>query len=203
MKNKNILLSIVFGLLFVVILILVVFSKTTNFDQVIYDIIISLRSPFFDTFFTTITKFGNTIMIVLIVSMFILMTRNRYGVFLAICAVDSVILNTLVKLAVTRERPQGLRLISQGGYSFPSGHAMISVCVYGYLLYLAITKIKNKVLKYGVSILLFLVILSIGISRIYVGVHYASDVLAGYFLALCYLFLFIEISKKYILRKGE
>lgn len=125
MKNKNILLSIVFGLLFVFILILVVFSKTTSFDQVIYDIIISLRSPFFDTFFTTITKFGNTIMIVLIVSMFILMTRNRYGVFLAICAVDSVILNTLVKLAVTRERPQGLRLISQGGYSFPSGNNSI------------------------------------------------------------------------------
>ena len=118
MKNKNILLSIVFGLLFVVILILVVFSKTTNFDRAVYDIIISLRSPFFDTFFTTITKFGNTIMIVLIVSMFILMTRNRYGVFLAICAVDSVILNTLVKLAVTRERPQGLRLISQGAVSY-------------------------------------------------------------------------------------
>ena len=202
MKNKNILLSIVFGLLFVVILILVVFSKTTNFDRAVYDIIISLRSPFFDTFFTTITKFGNTFMIVLIVSMFILITRNRYGIFLAICAVDSLILNALVKLAVARERPQGLRLISQGGYSFPSGHAMISVCVYGYLLYLAITKIQNKVLKYGVSIFLFLVILSIGISRIYVGVHYASDVIAGYLLALCYLFLFIEISKKVHFKRG-
>ena len=202
MKNKDILLSIVFGLLFVVILILVVCSKTTNFDRAVYDIIISLRLPFFDTFFTTITKFGNTFMIVLIVSMFILITRNRYGIFLAICAVDSVILNTLVKLAVTRERPQGLRLISQGGYSFPSGHAMISVCVYGYLLYLAITKIKNKVLKYGVSVLLFLVILSIGVSRIYVGVHFASDVLAGFSLGISYLCLLIYVLEKYEVQGG-
>src|SRR5699024_35254 len=124
MKNKNILLSIVFGLLFVVILILVVCSKTTNFDRAVYDIIISLRSPFFDTFFTTITKFGNTIMIVLIVSMFILitislfsnlimivliisililMTRNRYFIFLSICVVESKNIKNLEKQVVTRE----------------------------------------------------------------------------------------------------
>ena len=190
MKNKNIILSILFGFLFLLVLIFVVLGKTTNFDQGVYDIIISLRSSFFDIYFTGITKFGNTIMVVLVVSMFILVTRNRY------------VLNTIVKLAVQRQRPQGLRLIAQGGYSFPSGHAMMSICVYGYLLYLAITKIKNKILKYSVSVFLFLVILSIGVSRIYVGVHFASDVLGGYLLSLCYLFLFIEITKKIHFERG-
>ena len=184
MKKRNIILSILFGFLFLLVLILVVLGKTTNFDQEVYDIIISIRSSFFDTYFTGITRFGNTVMVVLIVSMFILATRNKYGIFLAISAVESLLLNTIVKLIIQRPRPQGLRLISQGGYSFPSGHAMMSICVYGYLFYLAITKIKNKVLKYCVSTLLFLVILSIGISRIYVGVHYASDVIGGYLLTL-------------------
>ena len=202
MKNKNILLAMIFGLLFIIVMILVIFSKTTNFDQVIYDIVMVLRTPFWDIFFSVITRFGNTFMVFLVISMFILISRNRYGFFLAISAVDSLLLNSLIKLAVQRERPTGLRLISQGGYSFPSGHAMMAVCVYGYLLYLVCTKIKNKVIKYSVSIFLFLVILSIGISRIYVGVHYASDVIAGYFLALCYLFLLIEFSKKIHFKKG-
>jgi len=202
MKKRNIILSILFGFLFLLVLILVVLGKTTNFDQEVYDIIISIRSSFFDTYFTGITRFGNTVMVVLIVSMFILATRNKYGIFLAISAVESLLLNTIVKLIIQRPRPQGLRLISQGGYSFPSGHAMMSICVYGYLFYLAITKIKNKVLKYCVSTLLFLVILSIGISRIYVGVHYASDVIGGYLLALCYLFVFIELTKDLKFKRG-
>ena len=202
MKNKNIILSILFGFLFLLVLIFVVLGKTTNFDQGVYDIIISLRSSFFDIYFTGITKFGNTIMVVLVVSMFILATRNKYGIFLAISAIDCLLLNTIVKLAVQRQRPQGLRLIAQGGYSFPSGHTMMSICVYGYLLYLAITKIKNKILKYSVSVFLFLVILSIGVSRIYVGVHFASDVLAGYLLGTCYLFLLIEVEEKFYLKRG-
>ncbi len=201
-KNKNILFATIFGLLFIVVLILVILNKTTNFDQVIYDIIISIRSPFFDTYFTSITRLGNTFMVVLVVSGFILIVRNRYGIFLAISAVDSLLLNTIVKLAVQRPRPDGLRLIRQGGYSFPSGHAMISICIYGYLLYLAISKINNKILKYLVSIVLFLVILNIGVSRIYVGVHYASDVISGYLLALCYLFVFIEVTKKINFKRG-
>ena len=92
MKKRNIILSILFGFLFLLVLILVVLGKTTNFDQEVYDIIISIRSSFFDTYFTGITRFGNTVMVVLIVSMFILATRNKYGIFLAISAVESLLL---------------------------------------------------------------------------------------------------------------
>ena len=63
-------------------------------------------------------------------------------------------------------------------------------------------EIKNKILRYTVSILLLLVILSIGVSRIYVGVHFASDVLAGYLLGTCYLFLLIEVEEKFYLKRG-
>ena len=71
-----------------------------------------------------------------------------------------------------------------------------------FFLQIKYTKIKNKILRYTVSILLLLVILSIGVSRIYVGVHFASDVLAGYLLGVCYLLLLIEVEEKFYLKRG-
>lgn len=75
-----------------------------------------------------------------------------------------------------RERPNILRLIPIDGYSFPSGHSIISVSFYGYL----ITYILEHTKKTWLIILGVLFILGIGFSRIYLGVHYFSDVLAGY-----------------------
>lgn len=196
MKKRNIYLSIIFMIGFVILLVLVVSGATEDFDQAVYHAVISLRSNFLDQYFIHITRLGNTMMIIFVVLLFFVSFRNRYALILIASAIDSFLLNTLIKVCVQRERPNVLRLISQGGYSFPSGHTMMAVCVYGYLLYLAFSCIKNKVLKYGVSVFLFLVILSIGISRIYVGVHFATDVLAGYLFALSYLFLLIEVTKK-------
>lgn len=195
MNKKQSILILVLSLFFISILLLVIFKKTAFIDEPIYEFIISWRSSFLDTFFIFITQLGNTIPILLIVLMMAAFLHNRYGIFLMVSTIDSVLMNTLVKYCVQRPRPTGLRLIEQGGYSFPSGHAMISVCVYGYLLYLAYTRISNKYLKYSVSILLLLVILGIGVSRIYVGVHYPTDVLAGYLLATIYVILLVEVTK--------
>ena len=134
--------------------------------------------------------------------LFVIIARNRHALFLVVSCIDCFLLTTIFKHFVGRSRPTELKLIEQGGYSFPSGHTMFAVCIYGYLFYLAITKIKNKILRYIVSILLLLVILSIGVSRIYVGVHFASDVLAGYLLGVCYLLLLIEVEEKFYLKRG-
>ena len=196
MRKRNIILSILFGCLFLLVLVFVVLGKTTNFDQEVYDIIISIRSSFFDTYFTGITRFGNTVMVVLIVSMFILATRNKYGIFLAISAIDSLLLNTIVKLIIQRPRPQGLRLISQGGYSFPSGHAM-TITSFGLLLIFFLWQSKlSKSKKILGSLFLGLLILLVCLSRVYLGVHYASDILAGFLLGsafslFCFLFLLL------------
>lgn len=202
MKKRNVILALLFGLLFLFIMILVLLKKTGTFDQSVYQAVISLRSTFFDTYFISITKLANTSAILLLVLLFVLIFRNRSAFYLVISTIDCFLLTTLFKFIVQRDRPNCLRLIHQGGYSFPSGHTMMSVCVYGFLFYLATTKIKNRILKYCVSSVLLLVILSIGISRIYVGVHFASDVLAGYALSLCYLLLLIEVSKKIELMRG-
>ena len=202
MKNKKLLLSCFFFMLFLIIMLLVVLGKTTGFDQAIYQAIISCREDFFDFYFITITKLANTVTIIFIVLLFVLLFRNKDSLFLVVSSVDCLLLNTIFKYIVRRSRPMELRLISQGGYSFPSGHTVMAVCFYGYFLYLALTKIKNKVFRYCVSFLLILVILSIGVSRIYVGVHFASDVLGGYCLGFSYLLLLIYVKEKYYV-KGE
>lgn len=78
-----------------------------------------------------------------------------------------------------RSRPAGEALTAASGYSFPSGHAMLAMVFYGFLAYLLISHAKNKLEWYGVAVLCLMILL-IGFSRVYLNVHYASDVLAGF-----------------------
>jgi len=89
------------------------------------------------------------------------------------------------------------------GYSFPSGHSMISAAFYGFLIYLIYKKVKNKKLKITLIIVLSILIVSIGISRIYLGVHYTSDVLAGFTVSVSYLIIYTSIVKKFILEREK
>ena len=90
-----------------------------------------------------------------------------------------------------RPRPTEHRIIDESGYSFPSGHSMVSAAFYGFLIYLIYKNVKNKYLKWGLITILSLLVFLIGVSRIYLGVHYTSDVLAGFLVAISYLIIFI------------
>ena len=198
MKDKKYLFwCLGLGLVFVVWTVLVVTGLTTGFDNYMYNLIRSLECNFFDKFFVLITKLGNVSVIIGVVLVLSLLFRNRHSIMFILLTITSAVTNKVIKHIILRERPDVLKLIKQGGYSYPSGHSMIAVAVYGYLLYLAFTKIKNRILKWVCSIILFILILSIGISRVYVGVHYASDVLGGFTLALMEVILIVNISKKH------
>lgn len=101
----------------------------------------------------------------------------------------------MLKHIVQRPRPTEFRIIDETGYSFPSGHSMVSAAFYGFLIYLIYKNVKNKYLKWGIIILLSIIVITIGISRIYLGVHYTSDVLAGYLISISYLIIFTSIIK--------
>ena len=108
------------------------------------------------------------------------------------------ILNQLFKFIFERPRPTEYRIITETGYSFPSGHSMVSMAFYGFIIYLIYKKVNNKYIKWLVISILSLLIVSIGISRIYLGVHYTSDVLAGFLISISYLIIYIKYTKKII-----
>ena len=110
----------------------------------------------------------------------------------------SALLNFTLKQILQRPRPIEHRMIDESGYSLPSGHSMVSMAYYGFLIYLIHKNIKNKYLKIFLITLLSSLIINIGISRIYLGVHYTSDVIAGFLVAISYLILYSNFIKKYI-----
>ena len=93
-------------------------------------------------------------------------------------------------------RPNILRLTDETGYSFPSGHSMASVAFYGFIIYLILSSNMNKYLKIVFSSFLVILIVVIGFSRVYLGVHNASDVIAGYAISTGLLLADIMILKK-------
>ncbi len=197
MKNKkNIILSISCFLL-ILLIVLLKMDKVYNFDNYVYNLI----SPFIcyglTCFFKFITNFASfSYIIIFIILLFIFIKNKWIGIMIAINSVNSSIINKILKAIFVRPRPNVLRLIKQGGYSFPSGHAMASMTFYGFLIYLIIKSNINKNIKILLISLLTILILLIGISRIYLGVHYASDILAGYLVSIIYLILFTSVINK-------
>lgn len=113
----------------------------------------------------------------------------------------SVILNLGLKAMFTRPRPVEVpRLVMEAGYSFPSGHSMAAAAFYGFLIYLLWRGGASQKTKKGGTALLCLVIVLVGLSRIYLGVHYLSDVLGGYLAAGFYLLVFTGFVSAYFQR---
>lgn len=90
------------------------------------------------------------------------------------------VLNTVLKYLFQRQRPILPHLVEVTGFSFPSGHAMLSFIFYGLVAYLILLNTDNRLFKKFTVLLAVLIILAVGISRVYLGVHYPSDVLAGF-----------------------
>ena len=107
----------------------------------------------------------------------------------------STLLNQMLKYIVQRPRPTEFRIIEESGYSFPSGHSMVSAAFYGFIIYLIYKNIKNKYIKWSLMSILSILIILIGTSRIYLGVHYTSDVLAGFLISISYLIIFTSVTR--------
>ena len=151
-----------------------------------------------------ITLLGGTIFIISsAVLLFIIIKNKKIGFLILANLAIVATLNQLLKHILKRPRPTGYRLIEVSGYSFPSGHSMVSMAHYGFLIYLIYKYVKNKYIKWISICILSIFICLIGISRIYLGVHYTSDVLAGFLISITYLIMYIEIVNKFVLEKGE
>ncbi len=151
-----------------------------------------------------ITKAGSaTVLISITIFLFFFLKNKKIVIAIALNLVIATGFNVLLKNIVQRPRPIEFNMISETGYSFPSGHSMVSMAFYGFLIYLIYKQIKNKKQKWSLIIVLSILIVMIGISRIYLGVHYTSDVLAGFTISLSYLIIYTSIIKKFILEREE
>lgn len=151
-----------------------------------------------------VTFFGGaTCLIGLTIILFIIIKNRKIGLLIGINLIIITILNQLFKFILQRPRPTEYRIINESGYSFPSGHSMISMAFYGFLIYLIYKYVKNKKLKYISITLISILIIFIGISRIYLGVHYTSDVLAGFLFSISYLIIYVLIANNKVLNKNS
>ena len=149
-----------------------------------------------------ITNFGGAIFLIILTILLLVVLKNKkVGLSICINLVVVTILNQLLKRLLQRPRPTEFRIIEETGYSFPSGHSMVSMAFYGYLIYLIYRFVKNKYLKWISIVLLSLLICLIGISRIYLGVHYTSDVLGGFLISISYLVIYISAVNKFLIEK--
>lgn len=158
-----------------------------NFDNLYGGFIQSFRSEGLNTLMEAITYIGNwqSVVILCILLLAFEKTRTWLGIPVTAVALVSSIANRLLKELIHRPRPSASEmLISQDGFSFPSGHSATAMAITIFIAYILFKnmKSKKKALAYG-SLLVFLGLI-ISISRIYLGVHYASDVFAGIFLGV-------------------
>ena len=160
-----------------------------------------LMSDFATPITKFITNFGGAIFIIILtVILFVIIKNKKIGISIISNLVIITAINQILKRIVQRPRPTEYRIIEETGYSFPSGHSMVSMAFYGYLIYLIYKYVKNKYLKWISIILLSILICSIGISRIYLGVHYTSDVLAGFMISISYLIIYISAVNKFFIK---
>lgn len=172
-------------------------DKLYIFDNFVYNYVKNIINNPMTIIMKFITFFASPLWCI-VLAIIIIIFNKKLGKYFSINLALVFLLNFVLKLVFARERPIDINIITESGYSFPSGHSMVSAGMYGFLAYnLWKSKIKNgcKVIGcIGLVILTFL----IGLSRIYLGVHYTSDVIGGFVLGIAYLVLFIQIvySKK-------
>ena len=196
-KIKNslqLLLIAIFIIIFVIIVKQVLADEISIFDSTIYNYISKFIKEPITTILRIITNFAGPLFIIILTVIILVVCKDKkYKAYIVLNLFTVTIINQILKFIIKRPRPDELfRLIKEDGYSFPSGHSMVSMAFYGLLIYFAYTKIQNKKLKWATCIILSLLILTIGTSRIYLGVHYASDVIGGFLLSIVYLYIFIK-----------
>lgn len=159
--------------------------ETIGFDQTVRNSVHDTASPALTEFMRAVSFCGSTVFLtalfVCVAAAFYYLRRRRAFVLFVLTMLGSTILLTVLKAIFQRARPDAyFDYALPSSYSFPSGHSLSSVCFYGILAWLVTARMKNRAAKIAVWTLAVLLIFLIGLSRVYLGVHYPSDVLAGY-----------------------
>lgn len=171
------------------------------FDLLIMNKISSLRHPVLDSIFQFITFWGSPkafISLGLIILVLLIYKRNILGaIYLNLCLIVTWLVMSFLKDFFARPRPSGEALTIATGMSFPSGHSMLSIAFYGFLAYLLAQRVRSEKIRQLIWLISSIFIFLIGVSRIYLNVHYPTDIIAGFLFGALFLIAFIKIYEKH------
>ena len=220
-KKKNWLSVLTIEFLFVILLLLamiifiylvrmIFIRESTEFDDRVFNTIKPYINDGLTNFMLVITFLGKHDLLIplnfVLIAFFIYRKERWFATRIAALSLSSLLLMFLLKFFFQRNRPLQPVIDDVSGYSFPSGHALISVVFYGLFIHMIWHEVKNKWLRIALITLLGALILLIAFSRIYLNVHYASDVIAGIAVGFIWLVLSLNIihriEKKYIARRA-
>lgn len=196
---------------FISFLILTFFARLYpyfSFDLYIARLIQSIDNPVFDLYLKLITKAGDyfwgTLIVLAMAFLVAVLLRIKEGVLVLISSFGAYIISIFLKSLVGRPRPDADLINQIGNFvksdSFPSGHVLYYMGLYGCLLFLVYTKIKKGWIRNLLMGTILALLVSIGVSRIYLGAHWFSDTLGSYLIGISWLFVVVNIYKKILKR---
>jgi len=170
-------------LLFILLTTLISFNLLNGIDNYFYNLVTFKVNDFIINFYKGVTFLGSTEFIIFLVIffliLFIILKKRNYGYLISIVLIISTVINNVLKLIVRRERPLVLSFVEEHSFSFPSGHTMAAVSMYGILIYLILKSNLSKKLKGVISAVLGIIPVLVALSRVYLGAHFMSDVIGG------------------------
>ncbi|MEK7570871.1 MAG: phosphatase PAP2 family protein [Patescibacteria group bacterium] len=196
---------LVAGILFSLILAFLQHPAVMHIDSSLSRAIYELRSPILTTMMLGITSLGDIFLVVgaiFVLGMLLLKRRRTDSLLFFAIMLIGYGSNLLLKDIVERPRPDIAPLLTLSSYSFPSGHAMNAFIFYSFLAYFVYHFTRQKKLGSVIALGCLLLIFLIGFSRVYLGVHYPSDILAG-FLAGAIIFLVAFVSVRIVRKKTK
>lgn len=185
-------------LIFLGIAFLIGTGKIQDFDDSIYQFAISIRSETLTNILKVFTEIGGVIGLVTVllitIGVTIFFKKKKYGIMITLNLMVSTFTYLILKNIFQRPRPPvAERLVEERGFSFPSGHATNNMAFYVLAIYLVYRNIKNRKIRNSIIVILSIMPILIGFSRIYLRVHYPSDVVAGFCLGLVCVISFITL----------
>ena len=195
LKNKRLVILAVCVIIFVELLEDILEGDLMRLDTLAYWFFVeNLRNdaltPIMESFSNLATPLALIVMLLMIVAF---APGKRPGLCCAVNLVLVFLLNQLLKFIIQRPRPEGINLVAEQGFSFPSGHSMVAMAFFGLMIWLIWKYKRERTVRIVSCICFALIIILIGVSRIYLGVHYASDVIAGFCVSLAWLALYTRI----------
>ena len=187
----KIIICITLFILFILWTILLVKNKLSRIDDIVYNKIkLNNKKTIFFKYFTNLASTKYFIIICLLLIIFL---KNKLALLISIAMIIDAIIVFIAKHIIKRERPNINRIVEEKGYSYPSGHTFSATCFYGLVMFLI--NISSITLGYQLLIIIALIsiILLIGFSRIYLGVHYFSDCIGGLLLSSSYIILYVYL----------